>query len=153
MAIVNAYILYCESRNENQRNNCYITFFLQKVGEGFAEKSATLAQNDISQAASNNRLLRRHFAYIIPTTGKKAHPTRVCKICSEKFKNSTGKRERKRLCGGVLIVMCHSACQSASNCTTQSQTICKYRKCVLCRFFLCKFSMFYQLIFYMLLQE
>jgi len=28
--------------------------------------------------------------------------------------------EEKRLCGGVLIVKCHPACQSASNCTTQS---------------------------------
>jgi len=84
MAIVNAYILYHETRNENQRNNCYIAFFLQKVGKGFAEKGATLAQNDVSQAASSNRLLGRHFANRITTTGKKAHRTRVCKICSEK---------------------------------------------------------------------
>jgi len=95
MAIVNAYILYCETRNENQRNNCYITHFLQKVGEGFAEKGATLAQYDVSQAASSNRLLGRHLANRITSTGKKAHPTRVCKICSEKSKNATGKRERK----------------------------------------------------------
>ena len=30
------------------------------------------------------------------------------------------KEKEKRLCGGVLIAKCHSACQSASNCTTQS---------------------------------
>ena len=104
MAIVNAYVLYCETRNKNQRNNCCLGFFLQKVGEGFAEKSASLAQNDVSQAASSKRLLGRHFADRIPPTGKKAHPTRGCKICSEKYKSSTGKRERKILCGGVLIV-------------------------------------------------
>jgi hypothetical protein len=112
MAIVNAYILYLATRNENQRNNCYVAFFLQKLGEEFAEKGATLAQNDVSQAASSKRLLGRHFGNRIPTTGKKAHPTRVCKISSEKYKNF--------LCGGVLIVKCHSACQSASDCTTQS---------------------------------
>ena len=86
MAIVNAYILYCETRNENQRNNY---FFLQKVEEGFAEKGTTLAQNDVSQAASSNRLLGRYFADRIPPPGKKAHPTRVCKICSEKSTRST----------------------------------------------------------------
>jgi len=53
------------TRNKNQRNNC-LAFFLQKVGEEFAEKSATLAQNDVSQAASSNRLLARHFADRIP---------------------------------------------------------------------------------------
>jgi len=118
MAVVNAYILYHETRNENQRNNCCLAFYLQKVGEGFAEKGATIAQNDISEAESSNKLLGRHFADRIPLTGKKAHPTRVCKIFSEKSKNSTGKRERKRLCGGVLVVKCHSACLSASECTT-----------------------------------
>jgi hypothetical protein len=69
--------------------------FLQKVGEGFVEKGATLAQNDISQATSSNRLLGRHFADRIPPTGKKVRPTRVCKIRSEKSKSSTVKRERK----------------------------------------------------------
>ena len=48
---VNAYILYCETRNENCRNNCHLAFFLQKVGEEFAEKCATLAQNNVSLAA------------------------------------------------------------------------------------------------------
>jgi hypothetical protein len=67
MAVVNAYILYHETRIENQRNNCYIAFFLQKVREGFAEKGATLAQNDVSQAASSNRLLGRHFGNRILT--------------------------------------------------------------------------------------
>ena len=51
MAVVNAYIMYHETRNENRRNNCYIDFFLQKAGEECAEKGATLAQNDVSQAA------------------------------------------------------------------------------------------------------
>ena len=95
MAIVNAYMLYRETRNENQRNNWHLAFFLQKAGEGFAEKGIVLAQNDVSQAVSSNRLLGRHFADRIPPTDKKTHPTRVCKICSEKSKNSTGKRERK----------------------------------------------------------
>ena len=107
MAIVNAYILYHETRNENQRNNCY--FFPQKDGEGFAEKGATLAQNDVSQAASSNRLLGRHLADRIPPTGKKAHPTRVCKICSEKSKRSTGKRERKETvwwCPDCKVPLC-----------------------------------------------
>ena len=62
MAIVNAYILYRETRNENQGNNCHLAFFLQKVGEGFAKKGTALAQNDVSQAVSSNRLLGRHFA-------------------------------------------------------------------------------------------
>jgi hypothetical protein len=35
MAIVNAYILYRETRNDNQTNNCNLASFLQKVGEGF----------------------------------------------------------------------------------------------------------------------
>jgi hypothetical protein len=39
--------------------------------------------------------LGSHFADRIPPTGKKAHPARLCKICPEKSKNSTGKRERK----------------------------------------------------------
>ena len=92
-----AYILYCRTRNKNQRNKCCLAFFLQKVGEEFAEKSTALAQNDDSQSASSNRLLARHFVDRIPPTGKKAHPARVCKICSEKSKNSTGKRERKEI--------------------------------------------------------
>jgi len=52
---------YRETGNENQRNNCHLAFFLQKVGEGFAEEGATLAQNDVSQVASSNRLLGRHI--------------------------------------------------------------------------------------------
>ena len=52
MATVNTYILYRENRNENQRNNCHLASSLQRVGDGFAEKGATLAQNDVSQAAS-----------------------------------------------------------------------------------------------------
>ena len=94
-AVVNAYILYHETRNKNQRNHCHLAFFLQEVGEGFAEKGATLVQNDVSQAASSNRILGRHFADRIPPTGKMAQPMRVYKICSEKSKSSTGKRERK----------------------------------------------------------
>ena len=113
MAVVNAYILYHETRNENQRNNCYIAFFLQKVREGFAEKGATLAQNDVSQAASSNRLLGRHFGYRILTTSKKAHPTRMCTICSEKSNNSTGKRERKKTvwwCLDCKVPLCMPEC-------------------------------------------
>jgi hypothetical protein len=41
-----------------------------------------------------------------------------------------------------MILKSHSACQSDSNCTTQSQTICKYRECVLCRFFPVDFFFF-----------
>jgi len=77
------------------REITHLAFFLQKVGKGFAEEGATLAQNDVSQVASSNRLLGSHFADRIPPTGKKAHPMRVCKISSEKSKNSTGKREGK----------------------------------------------------------
>jgi len=40
--------IYCKTRNENQRNNCHLAFFLQNVGERFAEKDATLAHNDVS---------------------------------------------------------------------------------------------------------
>jgi hypothetical protein len=75
MAIVNAYILYHDTRSENQRTNCHLAIFVQKVGEGFAKKSATLDQNDVSQAASSNRLLGRHSADRILPTGKKAHST------------------------------------------------------------------------------
>ena len=113
MAIVNAYILYRETRNENQRNNCHLAFFLQKVGEGFAEKGTALAQNDVSQAVPSNRFLGRHFADRIPPNDKKAHPTRVCKICSEKSKNSTGKRERKETvwwCPDCKVPLCMPEC-------------------------------------------
>ena len=113
MAIVNAYILYCETRNENQRNNCHLAFFLQKVGEGFAEKGTALAQNDVSQAVSGNSLLGTHFADRIPPADKKAHPTSVCKICSEKCKNSTGKRERKETewwCPDCKVPLCMPEC-------------------------------------------
>jgi hypothetical protein len=81
MAPVNAYILFCETRNENQRNTCYLAFFLQKVGEGFVERGSTLDQN-VSQVASSNRHLGMHFAERITPTGK--NPTTVSKICSEK---------------------------------------------------------------------
>ena len=77
MAIVNAYILYCETRNENQRNNCHLAFFLQKVGEGFAEKGTALAQNDVSQAVSSNRLLGRHFVDRLPLLTRR-HILQVC---------------------------------------------------------------------------
>ena len=113
MAIVNAYILYRETRNENQRNNCHLAFFLQKVGEGFAEKGTALAQNDVSQAVSGNSLLGTHFADRIPPADKKAHPTSVCKICSEKSKNSTGKRERKETvwwCPDCKVPLCMPEC-------------------------------------------
>jgi hypothetical protein len=42
MANVNAYILYCETKNENKRNDCHLALFLQKVGEGLAKTSAKL---------------------------------------------------------------------------------------------------------------
>jgi len=93
--------------------NCYIAFFLQKVGEGFAEKGATLAQNGVSQAASSNRVLERHFGNRIHTAGKKTHPMRVYKICSEKSKNSTGKRERKETvwwCLDCKVPLCMPEC-------------------------------------------
>jgi len=112
-AIVNAYILYRETGNENQRNNCHLAFFLQKVGEGFAEEGATLAQNDVSQVASSNRPLGRHFADRIPPTGKKTRPMRVYKICSEKSKNSTKKRERKKTvcwCPDCKVPLCMPEC-------------------------------------------
>jgi hypothetical protein len=35
-------------------------------GRGFVKKSATLDQNDISQAASSNRLLERHSVHRCP---------------------------------------------------------------------------------------
>jgi hypothetical protein len=54
VAIVNAHILYRETRNENQINNCHSAFVLQKAGDGFAEKGTTLAQKDVSQTASSN---------------------------------------------------------------------------------------------------
>jgi len=77
MAFVNAYTLYRETRNKNQRNNYCLAFLLQKIGGGFAEKGATLAQNDVSKAASSNRLLGRHCADRNPPTVMKAHPTSV----------------------------------------------------------------------------
>jgi len=88
------------------------SFLLQKVGKGFDEKGAALAQN-VSQAASSIRLMGRHFADRIPPTGKKAHPTRVCKICSEISKNSTGKRERKETvwwCPACKVPLCMPEC-------------------------------------------
>jgi hypothetical protein len=80
MAIVNTYILYCVTRNENQRSNCHLAFLLQKVGERFAKKGATLAQNNVLQALSRHRLSGRHFADRIPPTGNKGHPPRVYTI-------------------------------------------------------------------------
>jgi len=120
MAIVNAYILYHETRNENQRNNCYITFFLQKIGEGFAEKGATLAHCDVSQAASSNRLLGRHLTIELPVLARRYILQECVKFFQKSLKILLEKEKEKRLCCGVLIVKCHSACQSASNCTTQS---------------------------------
>jgi len=52
--------------------------------KGFAKKGATLAQNEVSQATSTDRLLGGHFAEGICPTGKQAHSSRVCKTCSEK---------------------------------------------------------------------
>ena len=93
---------------------------MQKAREQFAEESATLAKNDVSHAASSNRPLGRLLANRITTTGKKAHPLRVCKNCSKNLRILQEKEKEKRLCCGVLIVRYHSACQSASNCTTQN---------------------------------
>jgi len=57
------------------------------------------------------------------------------------------KEKQKRLCGGVLIVKCHSACQSASNYITLSKTLCKYRICVLHRFLFLKISIVFSMKF------
>jgi hypothetical protein len=143
MATVNGYILYCETRNESERNDCHLAFFMQKVGEGFSEKGATLAQNYVSQAASSNRLLGKHFIDRISCTGKKAYPTRGVKFVQRNLRILLEKENEKKLCGDIHIVKCHSGCQSTSNCTTQSQTICKYRRCVLCRFFSVNFHCFF----------
>ena len=86
------------------------SFLLQKAGEQFAEKSATIAQNDVSHSASSNRLLGRLLANRISTICKKAHPMRMCKICSKNLRILQEKGKEKRLCCGVLIVSYHSAC-------------------------------------------
>jgi hypothetical protein len=50
------------------------------------------------------------------------------------------KEKEKRLCGGVLIVKCHSACQIVPH-------NCKHRKCVLRRFSPINFNCFYNKFF------
>ena len=48
-----------------------------------------------SSTSPGNRLSGRHFPKKIPPTANKANAARVCKVCSERGKATTGKRTRK----------------------------------------------------------
>ena len=124
--------MYRETRNENQKQNCNLASFLQKVGEGFVEKGATLAQNDVSQATDSweGTLLTEY-----PLLARR-HVLQECvKFVLKSLRVLLEKEKEKRLCGDFLIVKCHSACQSASNYITLSKTFCNYRICFLAQIF------------------
>jgi hypothetical protein len=135
MAVVNAFILYRETRNENQKNNCNLASILQKVGEGFVEKGATPVQNYVTQATDSwkGTLLTEYLILA------RRHVLReYVKFVQRSLRVLLKKEKEKKLRGDVLIVKCHCACQSASNYITQSKTFCKYRKCALHRFLFLK---------------
>lgn len=55
----------------------------------------------------------RHFPDKIPPTEKKAQPTRVCKVCSEKCKAESGKAGRKETswwCPDCAVPLCMPEC-------------------------------------------
>lgn len=93
MSITNAYQLYCKTRSPNEVKAPLLDFMIQ-IGEALAEKGGVELQNHSQQIASN-RLLGRHFPERVPATDKKKHPTRTCKVCSDRFKAQTGGHQRK----------------------------------------------------------
>jgi len=134
MEVVNAYILFHEIRNENQRNNCCLVFSCRRLERDLMRKVQHLPkmfhkQHQASDSWEGTLLIE------YPLLARR-HILRECvKFVQRYLRILLEKEKEKRLCGGVLLVKCHSVCQSASNCTTQSENICKYRKYVLHRFF------------------
>ena len=78
----------------------------------------TISKKKLMKTDSNQHILQVYIKFV----------EKNLKILLEKEKEN-------RHCGGFLIVKSSSVCHSASNSTTQSQTICKCRKCILHTFF------------------
>lgn len=95
----------------NSTRNYNLAYFIPNFGEGFAERGEEQQEANILQTGSSKRLLRRDFlSDKIPASEKKAHPTKACKVWSDKSKHSTGKHSMKE--SGIEIF---SVCQIVSN--------------------------------------
>lgn len=98
MAITNAFVLYRETRDVQMRKNCHLDQFMIELGDALVEKSGTEVNQQPISPTGCNRLLGRHFVEKIPPTGKKARPTRTCKVCADKGKAEDGQIIRKETC-------------------------------------------------------
>ncbi|KAL4120990.1 hypothetical protein QTP88_013581 [Uroleucon formosanum] len=85
---------------------------LEKFKPQLANQSDSYPQfNEVSNL--ENRLKGRHFISKIPPTLSKVHPRRVCKVCAEKAKRSTGNRGRKETsyyCSSCNTPLCVDEC-------------------------------------------
>lgn len=113
MSISNAFMLYRETRQPEMKKNVHLASFMRDLGEYFVKEGGKEAQSQPGTSSTSNRLLGRHFVDKIPPTEKKAHPTRVCKVCTDKSKAVTGKSGRKETswwCSVCEVGLCVPEC-------------------------------------------
>ncbi|KAL4152744.1 hypothetical protein QTP88_000577 [Uroleucon formosanum] len=111
VSTVNSFILHKKTKkvkNENLR----LRNFMINLASQLANQSDSYPRfHEVSD--SENRLKGRHFISKIPPTLSKAHPRRVCKVCAEKAKRSTGNRGRKETsyyCSSCNTPLCVDEC-------------------------------------------
>jgi len=81
--------------------------------KGFAKKGATLAQNEVSQATSTDRLLEGHFVKAYPLLARRHILQECVKLVQRNINNSIRIRERKDTvwwCPDCKVPLCMPEC-------------------------------------------
>lgn len=111
VSTVNSFILHKKTQNVKNENLRLRNFMINLASQLANQSDSYPRFNEVSN--SENRLKGRHFISKIPPTLSKAHPRRVCKVCAEKAKRSTGNRGRKETsyyCSSCNKPLCVDEC-------------------------------------------
>lgn len=118
MSMTNAFILYRSTRPEPQEKHCHMDSFIVSVGKDLGNQVSCCLLFQAEQQSSSiqtkaSRLTGRPFPAKIPPSDKKVNPTRICKVCSDKAKASSGNRVRKETywwCAECKVAICVPDC-------------------------------------------
>lgn len=118
MAIFNSYVLYCKLKSNTKMQ--YVSYRLD-VAEQILHNITLPDYNCRGRPAQSDTPLRlqskrwAHFPRHITPTEKKAHPTRVCKVCSKHKKRSETSWECKKCLVALHVPGCFEAYHTLHN--------------------------------------
>ncbi|XP_068112813.1 uncharacterized protein [Hyperolius riggenbachi] len=98
IAILNSHALYNLKTGKNGSLADFHLTLIRELFQNYHTPRNKRKRGQPSPADQPLRLTERHFPSAIPQTGKKGHPTRLCRVCSKTTIGERKRRESRYMC-------------------------------------------------------